>query len=172
VGGPASGLWPPSASYPGFDREERIGWDEIGRILSGKPRPVAGFFDQPEDPPSWATVNLKGVRVERLRPFGDVYVGLLLWNRLGFAEFCKEQMRSGREEIPGWIMAAILVLARFCAPSSELQIAESGYGKTALEDLLGVSSGKIDEDRLCRALDVLLPHKDELYGHLQKRYGE
>ncbi len=157
---------------PGFEREEQIGWEEIGRILSGKPRPAPGFFDQPEDPPSWATVNLNGVRVERLRHFGDVYVGLLLWNRLGFAEFCKEQMRSGREEVPWWIMAAILVLARFCAPSSELQIAESWYGKTALEDLLGVTSDKIDEDRLYRALDVLLPHKDELCGHLQKRYGE
>ena len=157
---------------PGFEREERIGWEEIGRILAGKPRPVLGLFDQPEEPPSWATVNLRGVRVERLRHFGDVYLGFLLWNRLGFAEFCKEQMRYGREEVPWSIMAAILVLARFCAPSSELQIAESWYGKTALEDLLGVSSDKIDEDRLYRALDVLLPHKDELCRHLQKRYGE
>lgn len=157
---------------PGFDREERIGWDEIGRILSGKPRPAPGLFDQPEDPPSWATVNINGVRVERLRHFGDVYLGLLLWNRLGFVEFCKMQMPSGREEIPWSIMAAILVLARFCAPSSELQIAESWYGKTALDDLLGVTGDKIDYDRLYRALDVLLPHKDELCRHLQKRYGE
>lgn len=156
---------------PGLDREERIGWDEIGRILSGKPRPEPGLFDQPEDPPSWATVNLSGVRVERLRHFGDVYLGLWLWNRLGFAEFCKEQMPSGREEIPWSIMAAILVLARFCAPSSELQIAESWYGKTALDDLLGVTEEKAGEDRLYRALDSLLPHKDELCRHLQKRYG-
>jgi len=157
---------------PGFDREERIGWDEIGRILSGKPRPVPGLFEQSEEPPSWATVDLNGVRVERLRHFGDVYLGLLLWNRLGFGEFCKEQMRSGREEVPWSILTVILVLARFCAPSSELQIAESWYGKTALEDLLGVSRNKIDEDRLYRALDVLLPYKDELCRHLQKRYGE
>ena len=157
---------------PGLDREERIGWDEIGRILSGKPRPAPELFDQPEDPPSWATVNLSCVRVERLRHFGDVYLGLLLWNRLGFAEFCKEQMSSGREEIPWSIMAAILVLARFCAPSSELQIAESWYDKTALDDLLGVPGEKIGDDRLYRALDALLPHKDELCRHLQKRYGD
>ena len=69
-------------------------------------------------------------------------------------------------------MAAILVLGRFCAPSSELQIAEFWYGKTALDDLLGVADDKINEDRLYRALDALLPHKDALCLHLQKRYGE
>jgi transposase len=159
---------------PGLDRGERVGWDEIGRILSGKPRPSPGLFDQPEEAPAWATVNLSGVvvRVERLRHFGDVYLGLLLWMRLGFAEFCRQGMPSGREEIPWSIMAAVLVLARFCAPSSELQIAESWYEKTALDDLLGVSGDKISEDRLYRALDALLPYKDELCRHLQRRYGE
>ena len=81
-------------------------------------------------------------------------------------------MVCGREEIPWSIMAAVLVLARFCAPSSELQIAESWYEKTALDELLGVGGEKIGEDRLYRALDALLPYKDELCGHLQKRYGE
>ncbi len=170
--GPRQRIVATIGKLPGLDREERIGWDEIGRILSGKPRPEAGLFSQPEDPPSWATVNISGVSVERLRRFGDVYLGLLLWNRLGFAEFCKEEMLSGREEIPWSIMAAVLVLARFCAPSSELQIAESWYEKTALDDLLGVGSDKIIEDRLYRALDALLPHKDELCRHLQRRYGE
>ena len=170
--GPRQRIVATIGKLPGLDREERIGWDEIGRILSGKPLSDAGLFSQPEDLPFWATVNLRGVSVERLRRFGDVYLGLLLWNRLGFAEFCKEQMPSGREEIPWSIMAAVLVLARFCAPSSELQIAESWYEKTALDDLLGVRSDKIIEDRLYRALDALLPHKDELCHHLQRRYGE
>ena len=170
--GPRQRIVATIGKLPGLDREERIGWDEISRILSGKPRLEAGLFSQPEDPPSWATVNLSGVSVERLRRFGDVYLGLLLWNRLGFAEFCKQQMPSGKEEISWSIMAAVLVLARFCAPSSELQIAESWYDKTALDDLLGVGGDKISEDRLYRALDALLPHKDELCRHLQQRYGE
>lgn len=170
--GPRQRIVATIGKLPGLEREERIGWEEIGRILSGKPRPNPGLFDPPEDPPCWAMVNLSGVSVERLRHFGDVYLGLLLWNRLGFADFCREQMRLGREEVPWSIMAAVLVLARFCAPSSELQIAESWYEKTALEDLLGVGGDRVSEDRLYRALDVLLPHKEELCGHLQKRYGE
>ncbi|MDH4138914.1 MAG: IS1634 family transposase [Anaerolineae bacterium] len=157
---------------PGLDREERIGWEEISRILSGKPRPAPGLFEQPEEPPSWATVNINGVSVERLRSFGDAYWGLLLWNKLGLADFCRDHIPSGREEVPWSVMAAILVLARFCAPSSEWQIAEFWYGKTALDDMLGVADDKVNDDRLYRALDALLPHKDALCLHLQKRYGE
>jgi hypothetical protein len=45
-----------------------------------------------------------------------------------------ESVRTVRGARPR-IVAAILTLARFCAPSSELQIADFGYGKTALDDL-------------------------------------
>ena len=170
--GPRQRIVATIGKLPGLDRDERIGWDEISRILSGRPRPEPGLFHQPEEPPSWATVNVSGVSVERLRHFGDAYLGLLLWNHLGLASFCRETMLPGREDIPWSIMASILVLARFCAPSSELQIAESWYDKTALDDLLGVPCDKINDDRLYRALDSLLPHKDDLCRHLQKRYGE
>ena len=169
--GPRQRIVATIGKLPGLDREERIGWDEIRRIITGAPREPE-LFEKEEDPPSWATIDIKRVSVERLRHFGDVYLGLLLWNKLGFADFCKEHMAEGREEIPWSVMASVLVLARFCAPSSELQIAEVWYGKTALDDLLGVPRDKINDDRLYRALDALLPHKDELCTYLQKRYGE
>jgi hypothetical protein len=47
--GPRQRIVATIGKLPGLDREERIGWDEIGRILSGKPRPSPGFFDQPEE---------------------------------------------------------------------------------------------------------------------------
>lgn len=170
--GPRQKIVATIGKLPGLDKEERVGWEEIRRILDGKPTPQPDLFEEYEDPPSWATVNINKVSVERLRHFGDIYLGLLLWNTLGFADFCREHMEEGREEIPWSVMTSILVLARFCAPSSELQIAESWYGKTALDDLLGVHNDKINDDRLYRALDVLLPYKDTLCRHLQKRYGE
>lgn len=157
---------------PGLDKEERVGWEEIARILNGKSQPQDSLFKKTEEPPSWATVDINRVSVERLRGFGDIYLALLLWQKLGFAEFCKEQMPEGREAIPWSVMACILTVARFCAPSSELQIAESWYGKTALDDLLGVPPDRVNDDRLYRSLDVLLPHKDALCRHLQERYGE
>ena len=170
--GPRQRIVAAIGKLPGLDKEERVGWEEIRRILDGEPRLQPDLFEEYVDPPSWATVDINKVSVERLRHFGDVYLGLLLWGKLGFAGFCKEHMEEGKEEIPWSVMASILVLARFCAPSSELQIAEVWYEKTALDDLLAVPSDKINDDRLYRALDALLPHKDDLCKHLQKRYGE
>lgn len=46
------------------------------------------------------------------------------------------------------------------------------YKRTALGDLLGVPVGKVNDDRLYRALDALLPHKTELERHLKDRLGE
>ena len=81
-------------------------------------------------------------------------------------------MPCGCEEVPWATMAAILVIARLCEPSSELYIAENWYRRTALEDLLGVSASQVNDARLYRALDQLLPHKNALQEHLVKRLGE
>jgi len=169
--GPRQRIVATIGKLPDFDKEERLGWEDIGLLLSGKSRQDS-LFEKREEAPAWATVDINRVSVERLRSFGDIYLALLLWHRLGFSGFCREQMPEGREAIPWSMMACILSVARFCAPSSELQIAESWYDKTALEDLLGVPTEKVNDDRLYRALDALLPHKDALCRHLQDRYGE
>jgi len=170
--GPRQRIVATIGKLPGLDKEERIGWEEISRVLTGKPRHQDSLLEKFEEPPLWATVDINRVSVERLRNFGDIYLALLLWQQLGFTAFCQEHMPEGRETIPWSVMACILTIARFCSPSSELQIAESWYGKTAMDDLLGVSAERINDDRLYRALDALLPHKDALCRHLQDRYGE
>ena len=170
--GPRQRIVATIGKLPGLDREERIGWEEISRILTGNARYQDSLLEKTEEPPAWATVDINRVSVERLRSFGDIYLALLLWQQLGFAGFCHERMPEGREAIPWSVMACILTIARFCSPSSELQIAESWYGKTAMDDLIGVRAERINDDRLYRALDALLPHKDALCRHLQDRYGE
>lgn len=170
--GPRQRIVATIGKLPGLDKEERIGWEEIGRLLDGDRGKVASFFEKEEETPQWAVVDISKVQVERLRNFGDIYLALLLWKRLGLFEFCRTHIPTGREEINWSIMASVLTVARFCAPSSELQIADSWYSKTALGDILGIPEEKMNEDRLYRALDALLPHKDKLCGHLQKRYGE
>jgi len=157
---------------PGLDRETRIGWERIGEILDGRAH-QSDFLEGPEpDPPRWAEVDVSRVRVERLRQFGAPYLALALWRRLGLDEFFGDEIEPGREEIPWSTMACVLTLARFCAPSSELEIAESWYAKTALDDLLGIAADKVNDDRLYRALDAALPCRDRLFEHLQSRYAQ
>jgi transposase len=81
-------------------------------------------------------------------------------------------MPIGREDVPWSIMSLVLVICRLCDPSSELRIAEHLYGRSAMPDLLGVGAAKINDDRLYRALDELLPHKAALETHLKQRLGE
>ena len=69
-------------------------------------------------------------------------------------------------------MAAVLAINRLCAPGSELAIEERWYPATALDDLLEIEEGKINDTRLYRCLDRILPHKTKLEQHLKQRSGE
>lgn len=121
--------------------------------------------------PEWVEVNVRGIRVERCMDFGGPWLGLELLNRLGLTELFKQFMPSGREDVGWHLISLVLVIARLCEPSSELHIAEHFYKDTALCDLLGIASDKINDDRLYRALDKLLPHKEALEAHLKNRLG-
>ena len=170
--GPRQRIVATIGKLPGLKEEERVGWEEITRVINGKPKPAGDLFEKHKDIPEWATVDISRVGVERMRRFGDSYLGLILWKRLKLDKVFEKLQGCGREEI-GWRdMFCVLALARFCQPSSELAIAESWYEKTALEDLLNVSVEKINEQRLYRSLDYLIPHKDEVCKHLQEQYAE
>lgn len=69
-------------------------------------------------------------------------------------------------------MTVVLILGRLLDPSSELHLAEHGYEASALAELLGVPAAKLNDDRLSRALDRLLPDKPALETHLKQRLGE
>jgi transposase len=170
--GPRQRIVATIGKLPGLDEETRVGWEHIGEILDGRGCQPDFLRGPDPDPPQWATVDVSRVRVERMRRFGEVYLALALWRRLGLDRFFEEATEVGREEIPWSTMACILTLARFCAPSSELQIAEFWYGKTVLDDLLGVPPSKVNDDRLYRGLDALLPQREKIFAHLQRTYGE
>ena len=110
------------------------------------------------------------VRVANVRSFGGAWLAIQLIERLGLAAFLDRVMPPGREEIPWSSMS--LVIGRLLDPSSELRLAEHIYERTALADLLGVPAEKVNDDRLYRALDHLLPHKAALQTHLKNRLGD
>jgi transposase len=153
-----------------LDERGRLQARALARRLIGRPE-QAGLFDDGKQHMTVA-VRLKGVRVERSRQFGDVYLALALWRGTGLAELCERLVPVGKEAVPWAKMAAVLVAARLCEPSSELHIAEDWYRRTALSDLLQLDADLVNKDRLYRALDQLLEHKAELEAHLSRRAGE
>ena len=180
-------------------RQRVVAWlgklDEAGRLgvaraardadpsetHDAREQPVArqrALFDQPpaddDTPvePVWVEVNASAVRVENKHKFGGPWLALEIARRLKLEEFLQSAMARGREQVAWWRSALILVVARLCHPSSELHIAEQWYATTALPELLGVSADRVDDNRLYRTLDQLLPHKEQLEAHLKNRMGE
>lgn len=160
---------------PGLDSGQRRSWEEVADLLEGKESGERQLeFEGPEESsahtPLWAQVDVRGLRVERAREFGRVYLGLALWRRLGLHTLLNELIEPGKERIPWEQVACILTLARFCGNQSELEVAERWYADSALEDLLSVPWQRVNDSRLYRGLDVLHEHKDALCAHLMKRY--
>jgi len=153
-----------------LDEHGRIAARAFARRVIGAPEEASLFDDGGE--PLTAPVRLKGVRVERSRQFGDVYLALCLWRGMGLEDLCRRLLPMGQERVAWAKMAAVLTTARLCEPSSELHIAEDWYRRTALCDLLQLGDAEVNKDRLYRGLDRLLAHKEALEAHLAARCGE
>jgi transposase len=144
----------------------------VERLAEGKAPERQGRMFEAAPAPRWVEVDLSQVRVEEARSFGGPWLALQVIKKLGLSELLDRLMPPGREDVPWSIMSLVLVICRLCDPSSELKIAETLYGQSALPELLGVGVEKVNDDRLYRALDQLLPHKTELEKHLKTRLGE
>lgn len=125
----------------------------------------------PPDDPQVARVLLNKVRLERARQFGSCFLGLELWKRLELDRFFQQAVDGEPADVPWSRVAALLAINRLCAPGSELAIAQRWFPSTALDDLLRIDEGKINDTRLYRCLDRILPHKTKLERHLKNRYG-
>ena len=135
---------------PGHDNELLRGWASLMKQVG------------------WEWSRQLEIRIQRVR----TTQGRHATRKLQLDEFLKGVMPPGWEHIPWWRSALILVVARLCHPSSELFVSEQWYPKSALPELLGVPADQVDDNRLYRTLDQLLPHKESLEVHLKNRMGQ
>jgi len=116
------------------------------------------------------------VRLERTRQFGAGFLGWELWKHLELDRFFEQAVDDSTADVPWSRVGAVLAINRLCAPGSELAVEERWYPSTALDDLLDdlleIAEGKINDTRLYRCLDRILPHKTKLEQHLKQHYGE
>lgn len=129
------------------------------------------LFDESEEP-QWVEIDTNRVRVGRVREFGSYWLGMQLLEKLDLVPFLDRSIPAGLEEIKWSLMSQVLVLMRLSEPSSELSIVEDLYERSPLSDLLGIPVEKVNDHRLYRTLDKLLPHKPALEKHLKEQLGE
>ena len=179
--GKSHDYWTLVESYrtPKGPRQRTVAWlgelDEAGRLgiekyTKNNTESQQDLFKKSPNP-EWVEVNVNGIRVENIKDFGGPWLCLEIIRKLQLDEFFEKHIPKGRELIPWSSMAQVLAICRLCDPSSELHIAEHLFEETALSDLLGIPSKRINEDRLYRSLDKLLPHKDALEVHLKEKAG-
>src|SRR6202795_3636076 len=99
-----------------LDERGRVQARALAHRLSGTHERGQLFDDGSEQ--LTVAVRLKGIRIERPRQFADVYLALALWRGTGLEGLCERLLPIGKERIAWSKMAAVLVAARFCEPSS------------------------------------------------------
>ncbi len=148
------------------------------RHEDGKQLPL--FLDDEHAPlpddPEVVRVHLGQVGWTNARAFGDVWLGLQLWRMTGLDAIVARHLPTGRETVPPASMVAIEVISRLCVgqggETSEFALAEQGYRRTALDDLLGVPDEAVTKDRLYRTLDALVAAKESIERDLKDSLGE
>jgi hypothetical protein len=98
------------------------------------------------------------------RRFGDVYVALRFWKRLGLGNLVSKLV-TGRSSEVNALVCAMMVANRLVSPESELGML-GWWGKTSLPELLGLPVESVDDHRLYRSLDAILPHKERIEERL------
>ncbi len=126
--------------------------------------------------PDVVRIRLGKVGWTNARAFGDVWLGWQIWRKLKLDNIVARHIKSGRESVPPASMVAIEVISRLCisqgGETSEFGLAEQGYRRTALEDLLGVPDDLVTKDRLYRTLDALQEAKAPIEQALKEQLGE
>ena len=80
-----------------LDERGRIEARALARRLIGSPEEASLFNDGSDH--VTAPVRLRGVRVERSRQFGDVYLTLCLWRGVGLEDLCRRLLPMGQERV-------------------------------------------------------------------------
>ena len=162
-----------TVAYLGLmDEAGRLGVHEAADPSSSSQHRQQELFSESRAQPRFVEIDRTRVRVENCRQFGGPWLALELVKRLELDTLLERLLPRGQERVPWSLTALILVVARLCEPSSELYIAEHFYRQSALSDLLGVPIDRVDDNRLYRGLDYLLPYKSKLEIFLKQRFGE
>ena len=157
---------------------QRAAWQKSIAVFDeqdGQARQCA-LFPEDRTPPPGETpavqVRLDGLRLEHPRTWGACWLADALWRELQLDTFFSAGLGCSREGTDWEKILRLLTLYRLLSPGSEWRLHRHWFGTTALADLLAVDERAAQDDTLYRCLDLLLAHKEALFGHLRRRWSD
>ena len=142
----------------------------------GQSRQYRLFTDREGAAPAEASdvceVILSSLSVRRPRQFGACWLASRLWQELKLDEFFATALHDRRGTIEWAKVIELLAVNRLCEPESELGVHQRWYGTTAMDVVLGTEDPVAAKDRLYRALDKAIEHKEPLEQHLARRWQD
>ena len=115
-------------------------------------------------------IRLNELQLRRPRQWGACWLACHLWNLLGLDGFWSSRLPNNRSKTRWENVLKILVCYRLISPGSEWRLHREWYHLSAMGDLLGEDAGLVQKDKLYRCLDKLLPHKEDFFSHLARRW--
>ena len=154
---------------------ERAVWCRTIDRLNGRERLVQlSLF--PDDRPRRAAagraiaVQMERLELSRPRQWGACWLALGLWDELALDGFWGERLRPSRQGTRWLNVLKTLVAYRLIDPGSEWRLHRHWFDRSAMADLLGEDFAIAQKDTLYRCLDKLAEHKEDLFGHLRRRW--
>jgi hypothetical protein len=158
---------------------QRAAWEKTLTVFDeqhGSPQTCALFPDDRTPPAvdgvTALPVRLDALRLEQPRQWGACWLADALWKDLNLDAFFAARLGASREGTDWEKVLRILAIYRLLSPGSEWWLHRHWFATTALADLLAVDAGAVADDTLYRCLDLLLAHKEKLFGHLRQRWSD
>ena len=156
----------------------RGAWERTIAVIDerdGAPRQLA-LFPEDRPPPPGEVETLQGrlsaLTLEHPRQWGACWLAGELGCPLHRDDFFGARRPASRAGTDWEKVLRILGIYRRLSPGSECPLHRHWFSTTARADLLGVDERAVQDDTLYRGRDLLLPHKEELFGHLRQRWSD
>jgi hypothetical protein len=134
--------------------------------LFGNRRPL------PACAPDGVQVRLDRMEIHRPRQWGACWLFTRLWQELQLDGFWRERLGTSREGTDWEHVLQVLCCHRLLEPGSEWRLHRHWFDRSAMADLLGEDFSIAAKDTLYRCHDLLLDHKQALFGFLRQRWED
>jgi transposase len=161
-----------------LDQAQHQAWSALSSKFSPtspNPTPELAFSPSTEDPSPAVPpprIHFSEFSLHNPRQWGACWIADRLWRDLQLSEFWSQRLPPSREGTDWLQILQVLVTYRLIDPGSEFRLHREWFSQSAMADILGSDFSLAAKDNLYRCLDRLLPHREALFAHLQKRWKD